>query len=645
MRLRTLFYVLLISFVVAVTGYFALRNYILGYAIGTVQDKVRAKYGLNLALESAEFNGPFRVEASKISLVPVSSLDTLLKAEYIGCDLAALRLFSGKVRFDFFSLNNPEFRFVNTATACNYKNLIKADKTPLPNDDIRPTSWRGSIDALIEGMFIMLQTGFEIINIKASVTTDKGTTFFKSPSVKYDLRNFYTSISILDKTISDTLIIKASVLEKNKTYDFEILHPGENRYLPLFASDSLLKLNFSHAKGSIKLSETGNKRVISHHVILAGLAFNHWRLSDKDILIKDAALEGNLLIGEHSVELDSNTHIQCNHIYSTLYSSYRINPDTQMVIKLNLPSMQAQDFFDGLPENMFQSLQGIKAKGFLSYRLNFLVDLTQPDSLIFDSELKGENFRIEKFGKANLSKLNEGFLFDAGEGTGIMRSILVSEENPDFVPFQNISMHLINAVMTSEDGSFMFHQGFNEEAFRAAIAENIKQKKFVRGGSTISMQLVKNCFLYRNKTISRKVEEALLVWLLERNRIVSKERMMEVYLNVIEWGPNVYGIKEAADFYFQQSPSQLTLDQSIFLASLVPHPRTFRHSVDSAGISKPYLQSYYNLMLNKMLARGHITEQDTTVSLKQAAINGRALQLILPKDSMVIDSASTEFDF
>lgn len=645
MRLRTLFYVLLVLFVVAVAAYFALRNYFLGVAIGTIQDKVSDNYGLNLALESAEFNGPFRVEASKISLVPQGSDDTLFKAENIGCDLAALRLFSGKIRFDFFSLQNPEFRFVNTSTSCNYKTLFKMDKSPSVDSDKKSINWKARVDAIIDKMLTMLQTGFEIVNLNASFNTDKDTTFFNSASVKYDLRNLYASINILNNKNSDTLIIKASVLEKNKTYDFEILRPGTMRYLPLFDSDSLFKLNFSQAKGSIKLNEAGEKRIISHHVLLSELALYHWRISNKDIRIQDAAIEGNLIIGENSIELDSNTHVQCNHIYSTLYAGYQIKPDTQLTLKLSLPSMPSQDFFDGLPENMFQSIEGIKTKGYLSYRLNFSVNLTKPDSLIFDSELKGENFGIDKYGSVNLSKLNEGFLFDAGDGHTILRSILVSEENPDFVPLQDISMHLINAVMTSEDGSFMFHQGFNEEAFKAAIAENIKQKRFVRGGSTISMQLVKNCFLNRNKTISRKVEEALLVWLIERNRIVSKDRMMEVYLNVIEWGPNIYGIKEAANFYFEQSPSQLTLDQSIFLASLVPHPRSFRYSIDSAGMSKPFLISYYNLMLSKMLAKGHITEQDTTVALKQAALKGRSLQFILPKDTLGIDSLEMEFDF
>src|SRR5690606_41961669 len=105
--------------------------------------------------------------------------------------------------------------------------------------------------------------------------------------------------------------------------------------------------------------------------------------------------------------------------------------------------------------------------------------------------------------------------------------------------------------------------GFVEEAIRTSIATNYKEKAFKRGGSTISMQLVKNVFLSRNKTLVRKLEEILIVWLMESTRTVSKERMYEVYMNVIEWGRNVYGITEAARYYFGKHPSQLTLGESI----------------------------------------------------------------------------------
>jgi len=101
---------------------------------------------------------------------------------------------------------------------------------------------------------------------------------------------------------------------------------------------------------------------------------------------------------------------------------------------------------------------------------------------------------------------------------------------------------------------------------------NIKERRFARGGSTITMQLVKNVFLNRNKTIARKMEEILLVWLIENQQLCSKERMFEVYLNIIELGPHIYGANEAAHFYFNKDASKLTLPESIFIASIIPRP-------------------------------------------------------------------------
>ena len=99
--------------------------------------------------------------------------------------------------------------------------------------------------------------------------------------------------------------------------------------------------------------------------------------------------------------------------------------------------------------------------------------------------------------------------------------------------------------MTSEDPSFYTNHGFIEESIRKSIATDIKEKKFKRGGSTISMQLIKNAFLSREKTLSRKIEEILIVWMIENNHIMTKDRMLEVYFNIVEWGSNIYGIGEA----------------------------------------------------------------------------------------------------
>src|SRR5690606_36724804 len=125
-------------------------------------------------------------------------------------------------------------------------------------------------------------------------------------------------------------------------------------------------------------------------------------------------------------------------------------------------------------------------------------------------------------------------------------------------------------------------------AYKLSIATNVKERAFKRAASTISMQLVKNVFLNRNKTMLRKFEEILLVWLMESSGQVSKDRIFEVYLNVIEWGKNVYGIHEASSYNFGIIPAQLNIGESLILSSIIPRPKTGLSSFDYPGHLKPW---------------------------------------------------------
>jgi hypothetical protein len=187
----------------------------------------------------------------------------------------------------------------------------------------------------------------------------------------------------------------------------------------------------------------------------------------------------------------------------------------------------------------------------------------------------------------------------------------VGSGNGNFTPLESISKDLVRCVLRSEDPDFFHHQGFYMDAFRSSIAQNYRQKRFARGGSTISMQLVKNVFLGRRKTIARKVEEILLTWLMERRSLVSKNRMMEVYLNVIEWGPGIFGATEAAQFYFHKHPSELNLGECTFLASIIPMPKKVRWFLDSNGCVKSN-NGHFRALKNRLLAKdsGSI---DTTI--------------------------------
>jgi len=289
----------------------------------------------------------------------------------------------------------------------------------------------------------------------------------------------------------------------------------------------------------------------------------------------------------------------------------------------------------------------MKAEGNFEFNLDFMFNKNKPDQLVFDSNLKKENLRITHYGEANLNKLNGEFVYRAIIDNVLQRPVLVGAANPNYTPLDQISPYLQKCVLTSEDPSFFSHRGFINEAFKQSILKNIRTKKFSRGASTISMQLIKNVFLTREKTVSRKLEEILLVYILENNRIASKERMLEVYFNVIEWGPNVYGIGEAAQFYFQKSPADLTLKECLFLATIVPKPKKFMWQFDNEGNLKSYAKQQQKFLSNLMLRRGILIPEDTIGESNplQLAGNAHSFLNIKVQDSVPVDSLAVEEPF
>jgi len=150
---------------------------------------------------------------------------------------------------------------------------------------------------------------------------------------------------------------------------------------------------------------------------------------------------------------------------------------------------------------------------------------------------------------------------------------VVGPRNPRWTPYRAIPAALKKAVVASEDANFYSHEGVDYEAIREAIKADWRKGKFVRGGSTITQQLAKNLFLSREKTLIRKVKEIVLARRMDD--VLSKSRILELYLNVVELGPMVYGVGHAAHYYFGAHPSALTVRECAFLAAMLPGPKVY----------------------------------------------------------------------
>ena len=176
---------------------------------------------------------------------------------------------------------------------------------------------------------------------------------------------------------------------------------------------------------------------------------------------------------------------------------------------------------------------------------------------------------------------------------------LMQEKNPEaklrhrWVDYDKISLNLKRALVAAEDANFMEHEGFDWDAIQRAYEKNMKKGKVVAGGSTISQQLAKNLFLSSKRSSWRKLEEAIITVMLET--VLSKQRIFEIYLNIIEWGNGVFGAEAASRYYFDKSAANLDAWEAARLASMVPNPRYYDRNRSTA-----FLDKKTNLILGRM---------------------------------------------
>ena len=166
-----------------------------------------------------------------------------------------------------------------------------------------------------------------------------------------------------------------------------------------------------------------------------------------------------------------------------------------------------------------------------------------------------------------------------------------------WVPFPKISPYLVKAVLIAEDDKFWKHEGFDYEAIQKAVEKDLKAKKFKFGGSTITQQLARNLYLSPEKSVIRKISEAIITWRMEK--ILSKKRILEVYLNVVEWGEGIFGAEAASRHYYQKPSSELTPEEAARLASVLPNPRKYNPLGDQR-----YVINRSNLIYSIMIQRG-----------------------------------------
>ncbi|MBM4372599.1 MAG: transglycosylase domain-containing protein, partial [Deltaproteobacteria bacterium] len=245
----------------------------------------------------------------------------------------------------------------------------------------------------------------------------------------------------------------------------------------------------------------------------------------------------------------------------------------RFLLSLVMDLTPLQQVLDSIPRPLIQQVAGMQVQGYVAAELQLSGDSGDLGNLAFDFRFTERDVSVDAWGgEVDLQKLLAPFTFRI-RGGGKERKTIRVGEGPLWTPLEEVPPWVVLAVTTTEDGSFFRHDGFNRFQWKMTVIDNLEAGRFVRGASTISMQLVKNLFLGHEKTVARKLQELILTWLMEK--AVPKERIIELYLNIIEWGRGVYGLAGAARHYFDRSSRELTLAQAALLATFIPHPRPF----------------------------------------------------------------------
>ncbi|OOV16900.1 transglycosylase domain-containing protein [Flavobacterium sp. LM4] len=639
--------ILTVVFILLCIALYSFRNSLLKQAIAKVTHKMAVDYNSDFSIKEASFDGLSGVKLTDIVLVPKNA-DTLFNIKKIETTISLSNLLIGDVQLGTLKINDGYIQLVKKGKIRNFDAFLKKKDTEEKSDEKR--KYADVAYNIITKLLNLVPTDMKLENLNFKIDDNGKKATIAIDKLVLNNKQLTTNLHVQSKNFDQRWNIKGFADPRNKKADIRFFNLDTGAIkVPYLDERYNLKASFDSIRLNVaNIDKDGSELHIDGYTSIANLKINHPKIASKDVVIKNARFDYRFLLGSDFISIDSTSTMQLNKIKVKPYVSYNTESDTIYTLKVDIPKMKAQDFIVSLPDGLFTHFQGMEATGNFDYKLDFKFNKNKPNTLVFDSKLNKENLRITKYGEANLNKLNGEFVYRAIIQNVLQRPVLVGSGNLNYTPLDQISPYLQKCVLTTEDPSFFSHRGFINEAFKQSILKNIRTKKFSRGASTISMQLIKNVFLTREKTLSRKLEEILLVYILENNRIVSKERMLEVYFNIIEWGPNVYGIGEASQFYFQKRPSDLSVDECLYLATIIPKPRKFMYQFNDQGNLKDYALQNQKFLKSLMFRRGLLIPEDTLGQLP-VYISGNARSLIKIKvpDSIAapVDSLSISDEF
>lgn len=312
----------------------------------------------------------------------------------------------------------------------------------------------------------------------------------------------------------------------------------------------------------------------------------------------------------------------------------------RLELALNLPPTAVQLIIDTVPAALSGPLSEIEADGTVAWVLDFETPTELISRMQWRSDVALDGFALRSIPDAiDVFRLPGPFIHRISDpSSGFERIVRVPHSRPlsrptvsaahrfdagtfgqpdpryRYVPLSAVSPWMVRAILTAEDSDFFSHRGVNWNAVRRAVEYNLEVGEYVFGASTISMQLAKNLFLSNDRHFARKLQEFVLVVLIEEAAAVPKERLLEIYLNIIEFGPGVFGIYDAAQHYFGKHPRDLDPAEAAWLASIVPAPKQHYRQFEEGRIPDRWFSRVQQLLYG-MYRRERITAEQYAAAI------------------------------
>ncbi len=272
----------------------------------------------------------------------------------------------------------------------------------------------------------------------------------------------------------------------------------------------------------------------------------------------------------------------------------------------SLPETNCNRVVRAIPTDVLGRAAAFSWKGTWGGGLKLVLDSRDLPATVLDIDVNNRCKFIETPVEARIARFEGPFEHRVTEEGKTVFKMETGPGTPHWVSLRDISPFVVQTIVSHEDASFFKHDGFAVWAIREALARNLEEGRYVVGASTISMQLAKNLFLHRDKTLARKIQEMLYTWWLEDS--FTKDKLLELYLNVIEYGPNLYGIGPAAMHYFGRPASELSPAEAGFLASILPSPATY-YRLYQLGTLSNSMKNRIKRLLEHMVRRGRLSEE------------------------------------